>query len=156
MAKKGKLRNWLHWTKMSFASGEKLHDLKMTQSMDADALFVERLQATDGFFKARVLDFIEPTDWKTKEPCTVTIYRHGHYDTWSDELFNVGTDADVKTFCCPDYEEGKKCNQADCLYCARKNEYLDLCEKIPHAQEIHDRIVAHRQAAWQAIWQKTK
>lgn len=156
MTKKGKVGKWLYWTNMSFASYEKLNALQTTRWEDANALFVERLQATDGFFKARVLDFVEPKDWKVKDPCIVTVYRNGYYDTFSDEIFNAGNSADVKEYFCPCYKEGKKCDQAECIYCARQNEYLELDKKIPHAQEIHDKIVARRKAAWHAIWHRTK
>lgn len=152
MIKNYKIKKYLVLLKMSFKSYEKLYSLKSKFSAISDVLFIDRLQPSKGFFKAKAQDYIEPKDWKNTDPCKVTVFRNGYEDWMFDEIFNVGSDADVKEFCCPHFKENKPCMQ-NCRYVHQYNEYLELNNKlIPNAEKTHGLLVAKRKAAWQQIF----
>ena len=157
MIKNYRIKKYWVLVKKSIKSLDELFALKTKFSANSDALFVERLQPTKGFFKAQVQDYIEPKDWKNTDPCKVTVFRNGYEDHLFDMIFNAGSDADVKEFYCPHFQENMQCTQ-DCRYKHQYNEYLELKNKlIPEAEKAHEELVALRKKAWQEMFaHKTK
>lgn len=156
MVKHYSIKKYIVLCKRSADSHEYLWSLKFKRSAKADGLFIERLQPTKGFFKPKVLDYVEPKNWGRTDPCEVTIYRNGAEDWLSDYMHNFGTAEDVRTFTCPHFKEGEACTQ-NCRYSHQYNEYLELDTKlIPAAQKEYDAIVAERKAAWKQIFKRSR
>ena len=152
-----KVKEYVILWKASLTSFEYLGSLKARHNSLFQTLFIDRLQSTTGFFKTKVADFIEPNDWGKKDPCNVTMFRNGYEDPLNDEIVNLGKEEDVKTFCCPNFQEGTKCTQ-DCKYSQKYNEYLELNNKIiPEIEKQHEALVKKRKAVWQRMFNgKTK
>ena len=155
--RKKKIKNYVKLLALTHKSFEKLNSLKSKAFYIGEALFVERLQPTKGYFRPKVMDFIIPNDWKNEDPCAVTIYRNAFPDWLDDSIHNVGTDADVKTFTCPHFDENVPCTM-ECKYRYKNNEFLKLYNNtIPDAQRVHDALVAKRKNTWKQIFSiKTK
>ena len=158
MDRKEKFRTYIKRLGISYKRFEQLNALRNENWTIKDNCFVERLQDTDGFFKARVRPYVEPVNWGDTDPCIVTIYRNGAVDALSDTIFNHGTDEDVKEFPCPDHKEGCKCeSERPCKFRYQYNRHLDLENTlIPAARKKWEYAVAKRKAAWQELKQRTK
>jgi hypothetical protein len=158
MKRKKQFRTYIKRLVVSIERSERLDALKNENWTIKDNCFIERLQATDGFFKTRVRPYVEPTNWGNTDPCVVTIYRNGHVDSLSDTIYNLGADEDVKVFPCPDYKEGCKCeSDRTCKFRERYNRHLDLENNdILVAQKKYDYAVAERKAAWHELIHRTK
>ena len=150
--RKNKIKEFVKLFFSTWDRYEELEDLK-TKAFNLNQILVdERLQPTEGFFKPKVTDFVEPKGWGKTEPCVVIIYRHGLQDWLDDRIVNIGNESDVKTFTCPHFDENVQCNM-DCIHRCKNNEYLELKNKlIPAAQKTYDESLAKRKAAWQQIF----
>ena len=154
MTRKEKIKKYIAYLRISMKKFTELNDLKNENWTLKDRLFIEKIQATDGFFNARVRPYEEPTNYGDTDPCIVTIYRHGYVDWMSDIVINTGTEEDVKDFPCPDHKEGCICKSGrPCKFRENRNRQLNLQNNlIPNAQKSYDLAVAKRKAAWDRIF----
>lgn len=146
--KKQQLKDWWKLVNATWDISGELGALYMQNGTVLSTIFPDRLQPTEGIFKAKPTDFIVPVDWGNTEPCSVTIYRNGYFDTWSDDIMNVGTKDDIKTFSCPHFDKDKPCPH-ECKYKAMNNESFELAERIAAVEKKRDEALALRRAAWQ-------
>lgn len=148
-----KIKNYINLFHESINSLDEISKYAARLTTIQDTIFPERLQDTNGFFFARPTEYIVPKNWALTDPCTVTIYRNAAVDVLSDQIFNRGTADDVKTFCCPYFNENKPCTAA-CKYQPLNNEYMEITKKLSDARARHDAIVAQRHAAWKQIFSR--
>lgn len=152
--RKKKIKNYVKLLALTHKSFEKLNSLKSKAFYISEALFVERLQPTKGYFRPKVMDFIIPNDWKNEDPCAVTIYKMLFQIGWMTVFTML---VQIKTFTCPHFDENVPCTM-ECKYRYKNNEFLKLYNNtIPDAQRVHDALVAKRKNTWKQIFSiKTK
>ncbi|MBO7508846.1 MAG: hypothetical protein J6T57_01030 [Alphaproteobacteria bacterium] len=148
--KKKQFNEWRRLSKLLRSKRHYVFNLETQICSIEYAIFPERIQLRQGFFKQKPTDFIVPADWGKTDPCTVTIYRNAVNDAWVDEIFNMGTDDDIKTFCCPHFSKDAPCNR-ECQYREKNNRYQQLIEKLSIANPEYETALAERRAAWQKL-----
>lgn len=153
MSKKENIKKWMRLVNESFDYVDNIGDLRIKRATILEKIFPERVQPTKGFFISKPMDFIIPKDWGHTDPCTVTVYRNARENLWDDDIVNLGTDDDIKIFCCPHFQESAPCTM-DCQYKHDNNECFKLDQEIKDLEEKKTNIISARHAAWKRIFQR--
>ena len=150
-----KIKKYFKLLDITFCQSDRIDNLCSARDDIAGAIFHNRIQSARGTFQRKPTNFIVPYDWRYTDPCSVTMYRNADTDYISDDIVNLGTDDDVKTFSCPRFDENAPCNK-DCQYRAKNNQYFELSKKIDTAKKYRDATVAARRDALRAIFKSAQ
>jgi len=146
-----KVKEYLELLAKTFDCGETLNRRQAEYNTIVETIFQERIQPTQGFFKRKPTEFVVPTNWGKTDPCNITIFRNAGVNCWDDVICNLGTNEDVKTFCCPHFNENKPCTH-DCQYRVKNNRFFEIANLIDVAKKSYDDTVAKRHMAWKQIF----
>lgn len=154
MIKKENIKKWIRLMNESFNYSDEIGNLCIKRATISEKIFQNIILPTKGFFISKPGDFIIPQDWGNTNPCSVTVYRNAtEGGIWDDDIVNHGSDDDVKTFCCPHFQEDAPCT-VDCKYKHDNNEYFKLDQEIKDLKEKRTNITVARHAAWKQIFRR--
>lgn len=153
--KRNQIKEWSNCSRLYFKQIETVGHLSEKLRIIYETIFIDRIQPTRGFFIAKPLDYVIPTNWSNEDPCIVTIYRNASVDALSDYIVNRGTKDDVREFHCPHFNSDTPCTH-ECKYRATNNEFFETSKMAERAEQELNEIGNARQSAWKRIFSRNK